>query len=65
MNKEIKKKNKIKFDLSKIKRLEVINHAENSHEKGRIIVLYERLGHFKDVDISIQDDEETLKIFLS
>lgn len=63
MSEEIKN-NIIAFDLDKINRIEVINHAENKFEIGRMLVLYENLGHFKGLDISIQDDGKTMKIFL-
>lgn len=61
---EEQKNNKIIIDLDKINRVEVINHAENKFEIGRMLVLYENLGHFKGIDISIQDEDQTMKIFL-
>lgn len=64
MDKEEIKENIISIDLDKINRIELINHAENKFEIGRMLVLYENLGHFKGVDISIQDDGQTMKIFL-
>lgn len=53
------------FDIDKITRLEVINHAENDRTKGRLLVLYQELGDFKVLDFSLQDGGRTLKIFLS
>ena len=54
----------IYVDSDKINRIEVINHAKNDKPIGRLLVLYKELGHFEEVDFSIQDDEQTLKIFL-
>lgn len=65
MEEEKKEENKISIDLDKINRIELINHAENHLEKGRILTLYENMGHFNKVEISIQDDNQTMKIFLS
>lgn len=56
--------NIIYVDVDKINRIEVINHAKNDKPIGRLLVLYKELGHFEEVDFSIQDDEQTLKIFL-
>jgi hypothetical protein len=53
------------IDDTKITRIEVINHAENKHPVGRLLVLYKELGHFDIAEISIQDDGRTMKIFLS
>lgn len=59
-------KTKVKcMDLDKINRVEIINHADNHIEKGRILTLYKGMKHFKDFDISIQDDGQTIKIFLT
>ena len=52
------------FKLEDFDRLEVINHAENSKPFGRILVLYKELGDFEKVELSFQDDNKTLKIFL-
>jgi len=65
MEEEKKEENKISINLDKINRIELINHAENHFEKGRILTLYENRGHFNKVEISIQDDNQTMKIFLS
>ena len=54
----------IYVDSDKINRIEVINHAKNDKPIGRLLVLYKELGHFGEVDFSIQDDRQTLKIFL-
>ena len=50
--------------VEKINRIEVINHAKNDKPIGRLLVLYKELGDFEEVDFSIQDDGQTLKIFL-
>lgn len=52
------------FKLEDLNRLEVINHAKNSESVGRILVLYKELGDFEEVEMSFQDDNKTLKIFL-
>lgn len=52
------------IDESKITRLEIINHAENTLQTGRLLVLYQELGSFKSISMSVQDDGKTLKIFL-
>lgn len=56
---------KVEFDLKKINRLEVINHAKNRFDVGRLLTLYSQLGDFKKLEFSIQDDDQTLKIFIS
>ena len=48
----------------KITRLEVINHAKNDRPVGRILTLYKELGDFKSIELSYQDGDKTLKIFL-
>jgi hypothetical protein len=50
---------------SGITRLEIINHADNSHPVGRILTLYKMLDDFEDIEFSYQDGEKTLKIFLT
>lgn len=55
----------LKIDDAKITRVEVINHAKNSHPIGRLLTLYKILGDFENVELSIQDGGQTLKIFLS
>jgi hypothetical protein len=52
------------IDENKITRIEIINHADNRHEIGRLITLHKSLGDFDTVEISIQDDGKTMKIFL-
>jgi hypothetical protein len=49
---------------NKITRLEVINHAKNNHSIGRILTLYKELGDFNSIEMSMQDDGKTMKIFL-
>jgi hypothetical protein len=53
------------LDLTNITRLEVINHASNSHPIGRVLTMYEKTGDFTVVDAEFQDDGKTLKIFIS
>ena len=50
--------------VEKINRIEVINHAKNNKPIGRLLVLYKELGHFEEMEVSLQDDGQTLKIFL-
>lgn len=52
------------MDTSKINRFEVINHTNNAHPEGRVLVLYKEFGQFKELTISVQDDGRTLKVFL-
>jgi hypothetical protein len=49
---------------NKITRLEVINRAKNNHSIGRILTLYKELGDFNSIEMSMQDDGKTMKIFL-
>ena len=55
----------IEIDNSKITRIEVINHADNGMPAGRILVLYKDINDFHTMDISMQDDGQTMKIFLN
>jgi hypothetical protein len=55
----------MKIDIEKLNRLEIINHAKNDKEVGRLLTLYKELGHFNNLEFSIQDDGRTLKIFLN
>lgn len=55
----------IEIDESKITRIEVINHADNDMPAGRILVLYKDINDFHTMDISMQDDGRTMKIFLN
>ena len=52
------------LDLTNITRLEVINHASNRHSIGRILTMYETKD-FTVVDAQFQDENRTLKIFIS
>ena len=54
----------MKIDTEKINRLEIINHAKNNRSIGRLLSLYGDLGDFNSLEFSIQDDGNTLKIFL-
>jgi hypothetical protein len=53
------------IDESKITRIEVINHADNDKPVGRLLTLYKELNDFHTVNISIQDNGRTMKIFLN
>lgn len=55
----------IDIDESKITRIEVINHADNDKPVGRLLTLYKELNDFHTVNISMQDDGRTMKIFLN
>lgn len=57
--------NEVVINIEEINRIEVINHAKNDKPIGRLLVLYKDLGHFEEVEFSIQDDGQTLKIFLN
>jgi hypothetical protein len=48
-----------------VTRFEVINHAENDKQFGRLLTLYKELGDFKNIEVQYQDGGRTLKIFLS
>lgn len=52
------------IDLTDVKRLEIINHAKNNLEIGRVLTLRADRD-FKVLDASIQDGGLTLKLFLS
>ena len=45
-------------EIKKVNRFEVIDHTNK--KGGRIVVMYD-----VDVDVSIQDEGETMKIFLT
>jgi hypothetical protein len=47
-----------------ITRFEVINHAKNTYEVGRLLTLYQELGDFNSIELSFQDGGRTLKVFL-
>jgi len=53
-----------KIDEKKITRLEVINHAKNDRQIGRLLSLHKSLGDFNALELELQDGGETLKIFL-
>lgn len=54
----------MELDLTDVKRLEIINHAKNSLEIGRVLTL--RAGRdFTVLDAQLQDGGSTIKIFLS
>jgi hypothetical protein len=52
------------MDYSKITRLEIINHAKNDRQIGRLLSLHKSLGDFNALEPHLQDGGETLKIFL-
>lgn len=56
--------NNTQIDETKITRLEVINHATNNMNVGRILTLYKELEDFETIELSVQDGGRTLKIFL-
>ena len=53
------------MNAEKITRLEVINHAKNDKPIGRILTLYKELNDFDFLELELQDQGRTLKIFLS
>jgi hypothetical protein len=57
-------KNNTQIDETKITRLEVINHATDNHPIGRLLTLYKELDDFDHIELSVQDEGKTLKIFL-
>jgi hypothetical protein len=52
------------IEETKITRIEVINHANNNRAVGRLLTLYKELKDFENIEIQLQDDGKTLKIFL-
>lgn len=54
----------IKINPKEITRFEVINHAKNDRQIGRLLVMYRELKDFGELTFSLQDDGKTLKIFL-
>jgi hypothetical protein len=58
--------NNIIIDETKITRLEVINHSSDINNPiSRILTLYKELDDFNSIEISIQDNGRTMKIFLN
>jgi hypothetical protein len=55
----------MEINLEKISRIEVINHAKNIYSVGRLLTLYKELEDFDSLEISIQDDGRTMKIFIN
>jgi hypothetical protein len=53
------------LNVNKLNRLELINHAKNDKAVGRLLTLYKELKDFKSLELSVQDDGKTLKIFLN
>ena len=51
-------------NLVEITRFEVINHAKNTYQIGRLLTLYQELGDFSSIELSFQDGGRTLKVFL-
>jgi hypothetical protein len=54
---------KVELNEDKISRIEIINHAVNSHGIGRLLTVYKDID-FDSIEIAIQDGGRTLKIFL-
>lgn len=50
---------------NKVNRIEVINHADNRLQIGRIVTLHQALGEFNHIEMQYQDNGKTLKIFIS
>jgi hypothetical protein len=48
-----------------VTRFEVINHASNDEQFGRLLTMYKSSGDFKNIEVQYQDGGRTLKIFLS
>lgn len=48
-----------------VTRFEVINHASNDKQFGRLLTMYKSSGDFKNIEVQYQDGGRTLKIFLS
>lgn len=53
------------IDLKDVTRLEVFNHANNYLKVGRVLTLYKSDKDFIIIDASLQDQDRTLKIFIS
>jgi hypothetical protein len=47
-----------------VTKLEVINHALNREEVGRIVTLKKQYNDFTNIELSYQDEGKTLKIFI-
>lgn len=52
-------------EVDRVTRLEVINHAKNSMQVGRLLTVWKEMGDFEDIDFDLQDNGKTLKIFLN
>ena len=48
-----------------VTRFEVINHASNDEQFGRLLTMYKSSGDFKNIEVQYQDGGKTLKIFIS
>jgi hypothetical protein len=60
------KRNNIQLpEVDRVTRLEVINHAKNSMQVGRLLTVWKEMGDFEDIDFDLQDNGRTLKIFLN
>lgn len=60
----LKQAEEMELDSTNVERLEVINHAKNNLEIGRVLTLHQGKD-FEVVDVEFQDGGKTLKIFLS
>lgn len=54
---------KIAHQFDKVNRIEVINHVKDTPSKGRVFVHYLEVN--AEVECQLQDDNKTLKIFLT
>lgn len=56
------------MDTDKLNRLEIIDHRKNTKSPGRTVIIsgpaYKQPDNVK-IELSFQDDERTLKVFLS
>lgn len=52
------------INIDDITRIEVINHAKNKLPTGRLVVLLKDMEDFDEIEVFVQDDGKTLKIFL-
>jgi len=57
------KENEVK--QSKVTRFEVINHANNDHNIGRVLTMYKEMEDFTNIELQYQDGGRTLKVFIS
>lgn len=51
--------------LNNVNRFEIINHADNRHQIGRLLVLHQECKEFETIELEFQDNGNTLKVFIS